>query len=110
MADKERDELVAAPQRVIRLLEKFDHSWRELGSVVAQLQLTLAELSWDHAQLSDLLRWRDTRVEQPTAVGEYMTASSKRGTCQCIQRYADGEWDSPVNYWRPVGPLPGGER
>ena len=77
----------------------------------------IAELESENAKLREQLRWRKWPDEKPEDVGTY----------QCIFKAvmyptflhiemlpmdSGMVWNSKVdpNYWRPIGPLPGGDK
>ena len=63
-------------------------------------------------RLRDLLRWRDAWGEPPTEHGEYLVQRLEfDGGYSRMVVYWNGVWPSTVTvtYWRPIGPLPGGE-
>lgn len=64
-------------------------------------------------RLRDLLRWRKWPEEKPEKNGDYLCADSGR---IFVAGFADGFWAedygtdellAEVQYWRPIGPLPG---
>lgn len=63
-------------------------------------------------ELSDLLRWRDAWGEPPTEHGEYLVVRQNYGGdySRTVGKW-NGNWPAylAVTYWRPIGPLPGGE-
>jgi hypothetical protein len=75
----------------------------------------IARLIQENAKLRDLLRWRKWPEEKPKKDGDYLCADSGR---IFVAGFADGFWAedygtdellAKVQYWRPIGPLPGGE-
>jgi hypothetical protein len=62
-------------------------------------------------QLEDLNRWRNAHTEPPTLEGRYIVATCRNNIGSWSDNYwENGWWEiNPVDYWRPIGPLPGGE-
>ena len=67
-------------------------------------------------KLEDLLRWRDSKNEPPIEKADYLVQYlefSGGGFARMVV-YWDGSWppyfpNYKSCYWRPIGPLPGGE-
>ena len=64
-------------------------------------------------QLEDLNRWRNAHTEPPAIEGQYIVATCRNNIGSWSDNYwENGWWEiNPVDYWRPIGPLPaeGGE-
>ena len=61
-------------------------------------------------QLEDLNRWRNAHTEPPTIEGRYIVATCRNNIGSWSDNYwENGRWEiNPVDYWKPIGPLPGG--
>ena len=65
------------------------------------------------SRLQDLLRWRDLRNESPDKLGNYLVITNDFYNGQSIEiLHWNGGWPLEtfryrVEYWRPIGPLPG---
>ena len=63
--------------------------------------------------MGDLLRWRDSRNEPPNEPGNYLVITNEFYGGQSVEvLYWNGGWPLGtfryrVEYWRPIGPLPG---
>ena len=59
-------------------------------------------------KLEDLLRWRDAHTEPPTIEDRYIVATCRNNIGSWSDNYwENGRWEiKPVDYWRPIGPLP----
>jgi len=63
----------------------------------------------------DLLRWRKWSEEKPKNSGQYLVRWNNE-SCVLVTDYdlsAEVRWKhciSPPTYWRPIGPLPGGDK
>ena len=76
----------------------------------------IARLIQENAKLEDLLRWRDSKNELPIGKADYLVQYlefSGGGFARMVV-YWDGSWPPYFPnyrscYWRPIGPLPGGE-
>jgi hypothetical protein len=87
---------------------------QELEAKIASLNRFIAEEFEELKELRELLRWRDAKKEPPKKNGCYLTAQNMSldgGVDFVISEcdYRQGRWllDSFVEYWRPLGPLPG---
>ena len=62
-------------------------------------------------QLEDLNRWRNAHTEPPAIEGQYIVATCRNNIGSWSDNYwENGWWEiNPVDYWRPIGPLPGGD-
>jgi hypothetical protein len=62
-------------------------------------------------QLEDLNRWRNAHTEPPAIEGQYIVATCRNNIGSWSDNYwENGWWEiNPVDYWRPIGPLPGGK-
>jgi hypothetical protein len=62
-------------------------------------------------QLEDLNRWRNAHTEPPAIEGQYIVATCRNNIGSWSDNYwKNGWWEiNPVDYWRPIGPLPGGK-
>jgi hypothetical protein len=60
-------------------------------------------------QLEDLNRWRNAHTEPPAIEGQYIVATCRNNIGSWSDNYwENGWWEiNPVDYWRPIGPLPG---
>jgi hypothetical protein len=63
-------------------------------------------------QLEDLNRWRNAHTEPPAIEGQYIVATCRNNIGSWSDNYwENGWWEiNPVDYWRPIGPLPGGDK
>lgn len=82
---------------------------RDSDHMLLELQEARAEID----RLRDLVRWRKWPEEKPEKDGDYLCADSGR---IFVAGFADGSWAenygtdillTEVEYWRPIGPLPG---
>ncbi len=64
-------------------------------------------------ELEDQLRWRKWPEEKPKIIGVYLVLTGNSELdCEAIHFHDQTNWHihgRPVLYWRPIGPLPGGE-
>jgi hypothetical protein len=73
------------------------------------------EMKAENARLRDQLRWRDAKTEKPQE-GELCLIVMRNMIWPNVIQYSEfGSYRSPwdtdfILHWRPVGPLPGGER
>lgn len=85
------------------------------GITISEVQLlnSCFRLEKENNQLRELLRWRKWPEEKPEKDGDYLCADSGR---IFVAGFADGSWLenygtdellAEVQYWRPIGPLPG---
>jgi len=93
----------------------FKNLTRENSRLLDQLceaDEKIAELESENAKMRDLLRWRDAYGEPPTEEGIYLVINNDfDGGTSIHATYWKGKWPIgfTVPYWRPIGPLPGGE-
>ena len=87
---------------------------QELENKISSLNRFIAKEFKETDDLRDLLRWRHAKKEPPKKSGFYLTAqnvSLNDVPDYVIEEsgYRQGRWllDSLVEYWRPLGPLPG---
>ena len=81
-----------------------------LRAVVREYQRQAAKLVERVVEL-DSLRWRDAHTEPPTHEGRYIATCNNNFGSWSDNYWGKGRWEiEPVDYWRPIGPLPGGER
>ncbi len=75
----------------------------------------IAELESENAKLRDQLRWRKWPEEKPVNSGRYLVltdGSTDVGDHLSYWSRRAASWstkDAGIAYWRPIGPLPGGE-
>jgi len=74
-----------------------------------------AELEAENAKLREQLRWRKWPEEKPVTSGRYLVltdGSTDIGNHLSYWSRTAESWstkDAGIAYWRPIGPLPGGE-
>jgi len=91
---------------------------RDSDHMLLELQEARAEID----RLRELLRWRDAKTEKPEQDSLVLVNLIERFAGRIpvrVMRYSERcEWIDPnagiwmdrdVQYWRPIGPLPGGE-
>ncbi len=87
---------------------------KELEAKIASLNRFIADQVHEINGMRNLLRWRDAKNEPPKKGGTYLTAQNMSLDedidfiiTECD--YRQGRWllDSFVEYWRPLGPMPG---
>lgn len=87
------------------------------GITISEVQLlgSCFRLEKENKELRDLLRWRKWPKEKPEKDCDYLCVDSGR---IFVAGFADGSWTenygtdillTEMEYWRPIGPLPGGE-
>lgn len=86
---------------------EYDETGGEAGWVVDGLQKM-------NERLNDLLRWRELSEEAPESPGQYQAFWDKSEGVFVVNYdpFTQAEWKhciAPPLYWRPIGPLPGGE-
>lgn len=85
---------------------------KDQNHLLDELQIARAEID----RLRELLRWRDSNKESPIENADYLVQYlefSGGGFARMVV-YWDGSWppyfpNRKSCYWRPIGPLPGGE-
>jgi hypothetical protein len=85
---------------------------QKLENTITSLNRFIAEEFKETAYLRDLLRWRDAYGDPPAEEGIYLVINNDfDGGTSVHATYWKGKWPIgfTVPYWRPVGPLPGGE-
>jgi len=116
MSNRYESELSAFQDEVWSSLEKYG---RKLGWGLSGIQPE----NWillDHAvdelvKLRDQLRWRKWPEEKPVTSGRYLVltdGSTDIGNHLSYWSRTAESWstkDAGIAYWRPIGPLPGGE-
>ena len=76
----------------------------------------IAELESENAKLRDQLRWRKWPEEKPVTSGRYLVltdGSTDIGNHLSYWSRTAESWstkDAGIAYWRPIGPLPGGDK
>jgi len=79
---------------------------RDTGHTLVELQEARAEVD----RLRELVRWRDVESELPGESGFYETLNDSRHPLPRPEYFHELEhFPLMVKYWRPIGPLPGGE-
>jgi hypothetical protein len=74
-----------------------------------------AELEAKNAKLLEAMRWRKWPEEKPVTSGRYLVltdGSTDIGNHLSYWSRTAESWstkDAGIAYWRPIGPLPGGE-
>ena len=76
---------------------------KDSGHMLLELQEARAEID----RLRELLRWRNADKENPNESGWY-TVTFKGLPIPEYYHIEEG-WYGPLRYWRPIGPMPGGE-
>ena len=82
---------------------------------VAEIELlrSCMQLRKENNELRELLRWRDSRNEPPNEQGNYLVITNEFYGGQSIEiLHWNGGWPLEtfryrVEYWRPIGPMPG---
>jgi len=82
---------------------------------VSEIELlrSCVQLRKENNELRELLRWRDLRNEPPDEQGDYLVITNEFYGGQSIEiLHWNGGWPLEtfryrVEYWRPIGPLPG---
>ena len=85
------------------------HYWEMMFKKLARENSRLMERL---VKLEDLLRWRDAWGEPPTEHGEYLVQRYEfYGGAELMTLHWNGNWPlRAISHWRPIGPLPGGDR
>lgn len=111
----EKTARVYEPQNTRHLIHKTwanDEMVNQLYQIWKSLNMNTSPLPLG---IQELARWRKWPEEKPEANGVYLCAYS--GRC-FVAGFAEGSWSenygpdellAEVQYWRPIGPLPGGE-
>jgi hypothetical protein len=95
----------------IHMLDELQHARSVADSMeraFRQANVRCVELMAEVDRLREQLRWRDAHTEPPTIEDRYIVATCRKGFGSWSDNYwENGRWEiEPVDYWRPIGPLP----
>jgi len=96
-------------------LETINRLFLELSQFCTATTKRESELQSRVRELDDQLRWRKWPEEKPVTSGRYLVltdGSTDIGNHLSYWSRTAESWstkDAGIAYWRPIGPLPGGE-
>lgn len=79
---------------------------KDQNHLLDELQIARAEID----RLRELLRWRDAKTEKPKEPTSCLVILGENQYMDVTNYHGEGDWSTGIiTYWRPIGPLPGGE-